>query len=326
MPRELPYIAAINEAIHLEMVRDEDVLYFGQNMATTENEDFVKNFGKDRVRVTPISETAEIGLAVGAALAGKRPVVELYMAEFMLVAMDQVTNEGNRFRAMTGGQVTVPLVLKAGYGFAAGWAGQHTGVLTNLFMGVPGLKVAIPSTAADAKGLMATAIRDDNPVVYLHHYLLTLEHGDVPEGEYLVPFGEAAIRRSGGDVTLVATGWMVDKALAAAQTLAGEGIEAEVIDPRTVAPLDTKTILESVERTGRLVLVDQAPRHAAAAAVIAGEVAEHGFSSLKAPIVQVTGLDATVPYSEPLERYVIPDEDRIAGAVRKVLGTSPVAA
>ncbi|UGS34296.1 alpha-ketoacid dehydrogenase subunit beta [Capillimicrobium parvum] len=326
MPRELPYIVAINEAIHLEMARDEDVLYFGQNMATTENEDFVKAFGKDRVRVTPISETAEIGLAVGAALAGKRPVVELYMAEFMLVAMDQVTNEGNRFRAMSGGQVTVPLVLKAGYGFAAGWAGQHTGVLTNLFMGVPGLKVAVPSTAADAKGLMATAIRDDNPVVYLHHYLLTLEHGDVPEGEHLVPFGEAAIRRSGGDVTIVATGWMVDRSLAAADTLAGEGIKAEIIDPRTVAPLDTKTILESVERTGRLVLVDQAPRHAAAATVIAGEVAEHGFSSLKAPIVQVTGRDATVPYSEPLEAYVIPDEERIAGAVRRVLGTSPVAA
>jgi len=326
MARDLPYIAAINEAIHLEMERDEDVLYFGQNMATTENEDFVKSFGHDRVRVTPISETAEIGLAVGAALAGKRPVVELYMAEFMLVAMDQVTNEGPRFRAMSGGQVTVPLVLKAGYGFAAGWAGQHTGVLTNLFMGVPGLKVALPSTAADAKGLMATAIRDDNPVVYLHHYLLTLEHGEVPEGEHLVPFGEAAIRRSGGDVTIVATGWMVDKSLAAAETLAGEGIQAEVVDPRTVSPLDTKTILESVERTGRLVLVDQAPRHAAAAAVIAGEVAEHGFSSLKAPIVQVTGLDATVPYSEPLERYVIPDEERIAGAVRRVLGTSPVAA
>jgi pyruvate dehydrogenase E1 component beta subunit len=326
MPRELPYIAAINEAIHLEMQRDDDVVYFGQNMATTENEDFVKNFGKDRVRVTPISETAEIGIAVGAALAGKRPVVELYMAEFMLVAMDQVTNEGNRFRAMSGGQVTVPLVLKAGYGFAAGWAGQHTGVLTNLFMGVPGLKVAIPTTAADAKGLMATAIRDDNPVVYLHHYLLTLEHGEVPEGEHLVPFGEAAIRRSGGDVTIVATGWMVDKSLAAAETLAGEGIQAEVIDPRTVAPLDTKTIIESVERTGRLVLVDQAPRHAAAAAAIAGEVAEHAFSALKAPIVQVTGLDATVPYSQPLEAYVIPDEERIAGAVRQVVGSAPVTA
>ena len=148
---------------------------------------------------------------------------------------------------MSGGQVKVPLVLKAGYGFTAGWAGQHTGTISALFMGVPGLKVVVPSTAADAKGLMATAIRDDNPVVYLHHYLLTLEHGEVPDGEYLVPFGEAAIRREGGDVTIVATGWTVDRALGAAEQLAAEGIQAEVIDPRTLAPLDTQTILESVD-------------------------------------------------------------------------------
>jgi pyruvate/2-oxoglutarate/acetoin dehydrogenase E1 component len=326
MSHELPFIAAIDEAIRLEMERDDTVVYFGQNMATTENAPFVQAFGHDRVRVTPISETAEIGMAVGAAIAGYRPVVELYMAEFMLVAMDQVTNEAPRFRAMSGGQVTVPLVLKAGYGFAAGWAGQHTGVLTNLFLGVPGLKVVSPSTAADAKGLMATAIRDDNPVVFLHHYLLTLEHGDVPDGEHLVPFGVADVRRVGGDVTIVANAHMLNLALAAAETLAGEGIDAEVIDPRTFAPLDTETILTSVAKTGRLVLVDQAPRHSAASAVIAGEVAEHGFGLLKAPITQVTALDATVPYSEPLEAFVIPDAQRIAGAVRAVLATAPVAA
>ena len=191
MAREIPYIAAINEAIHQEMARDDSVLYFGQNLATTENDEFLKAFGHDRVRVTPISETAEIGMAVGAALAGMRPVVELYMAEFMLVAMDQVVNEAPRFRYMSGGRVKVPLVLKAGYGFTAGWAGQHTGSIYGMFMGIPGLKVALPSTAADAKGLMATAIRDDNPVCYFHHYLLTLEPGEVPEGEYLVPFGQA---------------------------------------------------------------------------------------------------------------------------------------
>src|SRR6185503_3214667 len=255
MARELPYIVAINEAIHVEMARDDRVLFFGQNMANTENEPFVDAFGKDRVRVTPISETAEIGMAVGAALAGYRPVVELYMAEFMLVAMDQVVNEAPRFRYMSGGQVSVPLVLKAGYGFTAGWAGQHTGTIYGMFMGVPGLKVAVPSTAADAKGLMATAIRDDNPVAYFHHYLLTLEHGEVPDGEHLVPFGEAAVRREGSDVTLVGTGWTVDRALGAAERLAEEGIQAEVIDPRTIAPLDTRTILESVEKTGHLVLV-----------------------------------------------------------------------
>jgi len=326
MARELPYIVAINEAIHVEMARDDRVLFFGQNMANTENEPFVDAFGKDRVRVTPISETAEIGMAVGAALAGYRPVVELYMAEFMLVAMDQVVNEAPRFRYMSGGQVSVPLVLKAGYGFTAGWAGQHTGTIYGMFMGVPGLKVAVPSTAADAKGLMATAIRDDNPVVYLHHYLLTLEHGEVPDGEHLVPFGEAAVRREGSDVTLVGTGWTVDRALGAAERLAEEGIQAEVIDPRTIAPLDTRTILESVEKTGHLVLVDQATRHASVSTVIAGEVAEHGFGSLEAPIVQVTGLDATIPYSEPLEAYVLPDEDKVVAAVRGVLGTAPVTA
>jgi acetoin:2,6-dichlorophenolindophenol oxidoreductase subunit beta len=326
MAREIPYIAAINEAIHLEMARDERVLYFGQNLATTENDEFVKAFGHDRVRVTPISETAEIGMATGAALAGMRPVVELYMAEFMLVAMDQVVNEGPRFRYMSGGQVTVPLVLKAGYGFTAGWAGQHTGSIYSMFMGVPGLKVALPATAADAKGLMTSAIRDDNPVCFFHHYLLTLEPGEVPEGEYLVPFGQAAVRREGGDVTIVATGWMVGKALAAADTLAGEGIAAEVIDPRTLEPLDTATILASVAKTGHLVLVDQATLHASASAVIAAEIAEQGFSSLKAPIKQVTALDATIPYSEPMEAYVLPDEDKIVGAVRSVLGSAPVAA
>jgi pyruvate/2-oxoglutarate/acetoin dehydrogenase E1 component len=232
-----------------------------------------------------------------------------------------VINEAPRFRYMSGGQVKVPLVLKAGYGFTAGWAGQHTGTLGALFMGVPGLKVAVPSTAADAKGLMATAIRDDNPVVYLHHYLLTLEHGEVPDGEHLVPFGEAAVRRTGGDVTIVGTGWTVGRALAAAERLADEGIEAEVIDPRTLAPLDLDTILESVEKTGHLVLVDQAPRHSSVAAVIAGDVAEHGFGSLKAPIRLVTALDTTVPYSEPLEAYVLPDTDKVADAVRKTLQT-----
>ena len=326
MARELPYIAAIGEAIHQEMARDETVLYFGQNIATTENDPFLQAFGHDRVRVTPISETAEIGMAVGAAFAGYRPVVELYMAEFMLVAMDQVVNEAPRFHYMTGGQVKVPIVLKAGYGFTAGWAGQHTGSIYGMFMGVPGLKVAVPATPADAKGLMTAAIRDDNPVVYFHHYLLTLEHGDVPEGEHVVPLGQAAVLREGGDVTIVAIGWMVGKALAAAEQLAGEGVNAEVIDPRTLAPLDLATILQSVEKTGRLVLVDQSTRHGSAAAVIAAEVASEGLAALRAPIRLVTALDATIPYSQPMEEYLLPDEVKIVGAVQQVLGSAPVAA
>jgi acetoin:2,6-dichlorophenolindophenol oxidoreductase subunit beta len=326
MAREIPYIAAIEEAIHQEMARDDRVLYIGQNLATTEDDKFLQAFGPDRVRVTPISETAEIGMGVGAALAGYRPVVEAYMAEFMLVGMDQVVNEANRFRYKSGGQVKVPMVIKAGYGFTAGWSGQHTGTIYGMFMGVPGLKVVAPSTAADAKGLMASAIRDDNPVVYFLHYLLMLDPGDVPEGEHLVPIGQGEVKRAGSDVTLVGVGWTVHRALAAAEQLAQEGISAEVVDPRSLAPLDTATILASVAKTGRLVLVDQATRHGSASAVIAAEVADEGFSSLKAPIKQVTALDTTVPYSKPLEEYVMPDEKKIVDAVHEVLRSSRVAA
>ena len=247
MARELPYIAAIDEAIKLEMERDDTVLYFGQNMATTENEPFV-----DAVRPRPRARHADLRdrrdrhrhrRRDGRLPAGRRALHGRVHAR----RDGPGVNEAPRFRYMSGGQVKVPLVLKAGYGFAAGWAGQHTGSLDALFMGVPGLKVAVPTTAADAKGLMATAIRDDNPVVYLHHYLLTLEHGEVPDGEHLVPFGEAAVRRTGGDVTIVGTGWTVGLALAAAERLADEGIEAEVIDPRTLAPLD----LDDDPRVGR---------------------------------------------------------------------------
>src|ERR1700726_4517089 len=206
---QLPFIAAIDAGIHQEMRRDPSVLYFGQNMATTENHEFVAAYGHDRVRVTPISETAEIGMAIGAAMAGLRPVVELYMAEFMLVAMDQIINEAPRFRYMSGGQVKVPVVFKAGFGFAAGWAGQHSNCIYHMMMGIPGLKVVVPSTPADAKGLLTSAIRDDNPVVYLHHYMLTLDKGPVPEGNYAIPLGLADVKRAGNDVTIVATAWMV---------------------------------------------------------------------------------------------------------------------
>jgi acetoin:2,6-dichlorophenolindophenol oxidoreductase subunit beta len=323
--RELTYAAAISEAIYEEMARDDNVVFFGQSVGNDPEDRFVKAYGDARVRVTPISETAEIGIAAGAALAGKRPVVDCTMAEFLLVAMDQVVNEANRFHYMSGGRVTAPLVLKAGYGFTAGWAGQHTGSIYGMFMGVPGLKVALPATPADAKGLMASAIRDDNPVLFLQHYLLTLETGPVPEGEYLVPFGQATVAREGSDVTLVATGWTLGHALRAAETLAGDGVSVEVIDPRTISPLDTETVLASVAKTGRLVLADQATRHASVSAVIAAEVAEHGFSSLRAPIVQVTALDASIPYSQPMEDYILPNADKIVAAVRQVVGAEVVA-
>src|SRR6516165_9994431 len=187
MGKEMMYGEAIATAITEEMQRDPDVVFYGQNMGMTERDPMLKMFGRDRIRITPISETAEMGIAVGAAMTGLRPIVELWMSEFMLVAMDQIINEAPRLRYMSGGQVKVPLVLKAGFGFSAGWAGQHSNCIYHTMMGIPGLKLVIPSTPADAKGLMAAAIRDDNPVVYLHHYMLTLEKGPVPEGEYVVP-------------------------------------------------------------------------------------------------------------------------------------------
>ena len=319
MPREMMYGEAIATAIAEEMQRDSSVVLYGQNLAMTERDPMLRKSGKKRVRIAPISETAETGVAVGAAITGLRPIVELWMSEFMLVAFDELINEAPRLRYMSGGQVKVPLVFKAGYGFAAGWAGQHSNCIYHTMMGIPGLKIALPSTAADAKGLMAAAIRDDNPVVYLHHYMLTLDKGPVPDGEYVIPFGVADVKRKGTHVTIVATGWMVKKSLAVAETLSQQGIDAEVIDPRTLAPLDVKTILESVKKTGHLVLVDQAPRHASAAAIIAAEVAEHGSRSLKAPIKMVTALDTSIPFSEPLENYVLPNEEKIISAVKAVV-------
>ena len=319
MAREMMYGEAIAAAIAEEMERDSNVVFYGQNLAMTERDPFLRRFGKKRVRIAPISETAEMGVAVGAAITGLRPIVELWMSEFMLVAFDELINEARRLRYMSGGQVKVPLVFKAGYGFAAGWAGQHSNCVYHAMMGIPGLKIALPSTAADAKGLMAAAIRDDNPVVYLHHYMLTLDKGPVPEGEHLVPFGVADVKREGSDVTIVATGWMVKKSLAAAELLAKEGISAEVVDPRTLTPLDVGTILKSVKKTGRLVLVDQGTRHASAAAIIAAEIAEHRGNALKAPVKMVTALDTSIPFSEPLENYVLPNEEKIVAAVKSVL-------
>jgi len=319
MAREMMYGDAIAAAITEEMQRDPNVIFYGQNMGMTERDPMLKKFGKDRVRLAPISETAEIGIGIGAAMTGLRPIVELWMSEFMLVAMNQVINEAPRLRYMSGGQVSVPLVLKAGFGFCAGWAGQHSNCIYHTMMGIPGLRVALPSTPADAKGLMAASIRDHNPVIYLHHYMLTLDKGEVPEGEYVIPFGVADVKRPGTDVTIVATAWMVKKSLVAAERLAQEGISAEVVDPRTLTPLDVKTIVDSVKKTGRLVLVDQAPRHSSAAAIIAGEVAEYGFEYLRAPVKMVTALDTSVPYSEPMENYILPNEDKIIQAVRSVL-------
>ncbi len=326
MAREIPYIAAVQEGIRVEMERDPTVVFYGQDVAPSDEDPLVQAFGRERVRVSPISETAEIGMAVGLALAGYRPVVELLMAEFMLVAMNQVVNEAPRLRYMSGGQVKVPAVFKAGYGFTAGWAGQHTGSIYGMFMGFPGLKIALPSTPADAKGLMAAAIRDDNPVVLPDQLPAGARARRRARGRVRGPVrrGRGSPRRRGRDDRRHR---LDGRAGARGRGDARQrGHQAEVIDPRTLNPLDTATILSSVEKTGRLVIADQGTRHGGASAVIAAEVAEHGFGSLKAPIAQVTALDVTVPYSEPMEAYVLPNEEKIAGSVRQVLGEAPVAA
>ena len=307
MAREIPYIQAIGEAIQLEMARDETVIYFGQNLALTEDDPYVKAFGSDRVRVTPISGD---GVEIGTGRRGVRrlPTGRPAVHGRVHARRDGPGRErGPRFYGMSGGEVKVPLVLQAGYGFTAGWAGQH-GTIYGMFMGVPGLKVVVPSTPADAKGLMTASIRDDNPVVFFHNYLMTLEHGDVPEGEHVVPLGEAVVRREGSDVTIVGIGWTVGKALAAAEQLAADGIERRW-STRGRSRHSTSPRSSSRWKTGRLVVVDQATRHASAAAVIAAEVASEGFSALKAPIGLVTALDATIPYSQPMEEYLMPSEE-----------------
>jgi pyruvate dehydrogenase E1 component beta subunit len=288
-------------------------------MATTENHAFVAAYGHQRVRVTPISETAEIGIAIGAAMAGLRPVVELYMAEFMLVAMDQVLNEAPRFRYMSGGQVKVPLVLKAGFGFAAGWAGQHTGSLTALFMGVPGLKVVVPSTAADAKGLMATAIRDDNPVVFLEGEMLYNTKGEVPDGEHLVPIGVADLKREGDHCSVITHGKMALVAMRVADDLAKEGINIDVVDLRTVRPIDVEAIARSVQKTNRAVVLEEGWEICGMGSQVVDFIQRECFDDLDAPVLRVHQEDVPMPYAKNLERAAKPDAAKAIAAIKKVM-------
>lgn len=280
----------------------------------------VEEFGRERVRDTPISETAFIGAAVGAAATGLRPVAELMFISFIGVAFDQLLNQASKLRYMFGGKARVPMTIRTliGAGFRA--AAQHSMAIYSVFAHIPGLKVVVPSDPADAKGLLAASIRDDDPVVFCEHIALYNEKGNVPEGEYVVPLGRAAVKRPGSDVTVVAIGRMVRHALEAARALEREGVEVEVVDPRTLHPLDEDTILESVRRTGRLVVVDEANPRASMAADITATVSTKGFDFLDAPPVMVTAPHAPVPFSPVLEDAYIPSPARIQSAVRQVLG------
>jgi pyruvate dehydrogenase E1 component beta subunit len=267
---------------------------------------------------TPISESAFIGAAVGAATGGMRPVVELMFIDFMGVCFDQIFNQAAKFRYMFGGKAVTPVVIRTMWGAGLRAAAQHSQSLLPVFTHVPGLKVAAPSNPYDAKGLLIQAIRDDDPVIFAEHKMLYDVAGEVPEESYAIPFGEANIVREGGDVTVVAFGRMVNMALQAAEELAASGTEVEVIDPRTTSPLDTDTILESVENTGRLVVVDESNPRCSLARDIAGLVAQEAFGALQAPIQQVTGPHTPVPFADSLEDLFIPDAQRVVNAVKAV--------
>lgn len=328
------YRTAINDALRGEMRRNPDIIVLGEDVAGGQGATgdvgvvgsvfgvlggLYKEFGPTRVIDTPISESAIVGAAAGAALTGLRPVAEIMFVDFVGVCFDQIYNQAAKFRYMFGGKAKTPMIIRAtiGAGFRAG--AQHSQSMHPLFTMVPGLKVVMPSNAYDAKGLMIEALRGDDPVIYLEAKTLYDTEVEVPDEAYRVPFGEARVAREGKDITLVAFGPMVPRALAVAETLAKDGISAEVVDPRTTSPLDEDTILESVEKTGRLVLVDESPPRCSLASDVAAIVADKGFKSLKAPIKSVTCPHTPVPFAPVLEDEYMPNPRRIEAAVRAVM-------
>ncbi|CAG9275044.1 alpha-ketoacid dehydrogenase subunit beta [Paraburkholderia unamae] len=330
MARKITYSQAINEALAQEMGRDESVIVMGEDNAGGAGAPGEQDawggvlgvtkglYGKfpGRVLDTPLSEGGFIGTAVGAAACGLRPVAELMFIDFMGVCFDQIFNQAAKFRYMFGGKAVTPVVIRTMYGAGLRAAAQHSQMLTSLFTHIPGLKVVCPATPYDAKGLMIEAIRDNDPVIFCEHKLLYTMEGDVPEESYSIPFGEANIVRDGDDVTIVTYGRMVHYALDAAQKLAKDGIEADVIDLRTTSPLDEETILESARRTGRVVVVDEANPRCSMATDIAALVGQKAFKSLKAPVGMVTAPHTPVPFAASLEDLYIPSADQIAEAVR----------
>ncbi|PXY27247.1 alpha-ketoacid dehydrogenase subunit beta [Prauserella muralis] len=325
--RTLTYAEAVREALAQAMEADERVFLLGEDIGTYGGAfgvtgDLVHRFGERRVRDTPISELGIVGAAVGAALAGMRPVVEIQFSDFTAQAMDQIVNQAAKIHFMLGGAASVPMVLRAPGGSGTGAAAQHSQSLEAWFAHVPGLKVVMPSTAADAKGLLLAAIDDPNPVIVLEHKLLYKQSGPVPEEATRVRLGETAVRRSGGDVTIVATGVMVSRALEAAGQLAAEGIEASVLDPRTLRPLDAAPIVDSVTATGRALLVQEAPQTGGFMAEVAAAIVESSaFGHLRAPVARLCGLDVPIPYAPQLERAAVPQTGDIVRRARELVTT-----
>ena len=335
---EKTYTEALNEALHQEMERDETVIVIGEDVAGgagTQGDDIEaiggifgvcaglgRKFGRTRVIDTPITESAIIGTAAGAAMTGLRPVAELMFVDFLGVCFDQIYNQTAKFRYMFGGKASTPLVIRTAVGAGLSAASQHSQTMFSTFTSVPGLKVVMPSNPYDAKGLLIQAIRDDDPVIFCEHKLLYAMKGDVPDEDYTIPFGEASWLRDGEDLTIIAFSAMVPKAIEAADKLAEEGIKCTVIDPRTTSPLDEESILESVEETGRVVIVDESTPRCSIASDISSIIVDKAFKALKAPIKKVTTAHSPVPFSPALEQAFIPQTEGIIRACREVLGSN----
>mgnify|MGYP005849445979 CR=1 FL=1 len=325
MSRELTYAEAVREAIDLAMARDERVFLFGEDVgvyggAFGVTDGLYQKYGPERVRDTPISEAIIAGVATGAALTGMRPIAEIQFMDFITLSMEQLVLQAAKLRFMLGGKVEVPFVLRTPAGAGTGAAAQHSESLENWFVHVPGLKVVMPSTPADAKGLLLAAIEDPNPVIFVEHKLLYRTKGAVPEGYYTTPLSQSEVKRSGRDLTIVATSLMVVRALEAATKLAAEGIEAEVVDPRTLKPLDADPIIRSVSKTGRVLIVHEAVKTGGFGGELAAIIAESdAFDYLDAPIRRLAGLDIPVPYNRELERRMAPQVDDIIAAARQLV-------
>lgn len=335
---EKTYTEALNEALHQEMERDETVIVIGEDVAGgagTQGDDIEaiggifgvcaglgRKFGRTRVIDTPITESAIIGTAAGAAMTGLRPVAELMFVDFLGVCFDQIYNQTAKFRYMFGGKASTPLVIRTAVGAGLSAAAQHSQTMFSTFTSVPGLKVVMPSNPYDAKGLLIQAIRDDDPVIFCEHKLLYAMKGDVPDEDYTIPFGEASWLRDGEDLTIIAFSAMVPKAIEAADKLAEEGIKCTVIDPRTTSPLDEESILESVEETGRVVIVDESTPRCSIASDISSIIVDKAFKALKAPIKKVTTAHSPVPFSPALEQAFIPQTEGIIEVCREVLGSN----
>lgn len=320
--REISYSEAIAEAIAEEMRRDPAVALWGIDIgpyggAFGATRGLYEEFGPERVIDMPVSEAGYVGAAVGAAATGIRPVVELQFSDWITIASDQLINQAANMRYMFGGVISVPMVLRAPVGGYLGAGAQHSHSFESIFAFVPGLKVVLPATPYDAKGLLKSAIRDNNPVIFFEHKAMYENKGEVPAEEYTIPLGVADVKRPGSDVTIVAYAYTVPMSLAAAEKLAGEGIEAEVIDLRTIDPIDEETILNSVKKTNRLVVVQETWRRCSVSSEVAAIVAENALDYLDAPVIRVTGADVPIPAAPILEEYVLPSEGRIIEAVRR---------